>query len=201
MPQLEKQRHDLEQQYHDAGYDDVAYSTWTPGETIKGGRGIEKVGFAVGLSGKPAGVTPTGDELTVMSAPSVLRLGATVLRRALAKAFTRLPRLPAFAQGGKTSGVFRSASGDIPVLSGRAGPAASLPKGTPGFNAITSTHVEGHAAAIMRQRRIRRATIYINNPQICLPCQQNLPHMLPSGSRLTVVLPNGASTTFIGNAR
>ena len=93
MPQLEKQRHDLEQQYHDAGYDDVAYSTWTPGETIVGGHGIEKVGRAVGLSGKPAGVTPTGDEFEVAGAASVFRLGRIVFSKIAARrAAASLPR-------------------------------------------------------------------------------------------------------------
>ncbi len=109
--------------------------------------------------------------------------------------------LPEFVAGGKTSGVLRTAAGDTPLLSGRAGPAASLPKPSPGFNAITSTHVEGHASALMRQQGIQEAVLHINNPKICLPCQQNLANMLPPGSRLTVVLPDGSSILFIGNAR
>jgi hypothetical protein len=113
----------------------------------------------------------------------------------------RDPELPKFTRGEKTSGVLRTAAGDIPLLSGRAGPAASLTKPTAGFNAITSTHVEGHAAAMMRQQGIDHATLYINNPEICLPCKQNLANMLPSGSKLTIVLPDGTSTTYIGNAR
>jgi hypothetical protein len=112
-----------------------------------------------------------------------------------------VPKLPPYQQGAKTEGVIRTPSGDVPLRSGRAGPATSLPKGSPGFNAITSTHVEGHAAAHMRQNGLQEATIYINNPRICLPCRQNLAHMLPPDARLTVVLPDGSSETFIGNAR
>lgn len=111
------------------------------------------------------------------------------------------PKLPAYSPGEKTRGVFRAKGEDVPLLSGRAGPAASLAKATPGFNAITKTHVEGHAAAIMRQQGIKEATIYINNPKVCRPCQQNLANMLPSGAKLTVVLPSGVAKTFIGNAR
>jgi len=111
------------------------------------------------------------------------------------------PTLPEYVAGGKTSGVLRTATGDTPLISGRAGPAASLPKPTPGFNAITSTHVEGHAAALMRLGSIQETVLYINNPRICTPCQQNLANMLPPGSRLTIVLPNGLSVTFTGNVR
>ena len=111
------------------------------------------------------------------------------------------PVLPKFVAGGKTSGVLRVGMTDTPLRSGRDGPASSLPKQSPGFNAITSTHVEGHVAARMRQQGIQEATLYINNPAICLPCQQNLAHMLPPGSRLTVVLSNGMSKVFFGNPR
>ncbi len=205
VPRLEKQLGDLHQQYRDSGYDDVDYTRMSPGEHWVGGKGIENVGQAVAKGGSPAGPRPTGDEFEVVSAalagPAVLGLGKAVLGRALAKQVTSVPKLVTFVPGGKTTGVFRTASGDIPLISGRTGPAASLPKGTPGFNAITSTHVEGHAAAIMRQHGPKEATIHINNPQICLPCQQNLAHMLPPGGKLTVVLPDGTSRVFIGNAR
>jgi len=137
-------------------------------------------------------------------AAGLLGLGANINAAARLRASSPLRsilELPPFTKGGKTSGVLRTPTGDIALSSGRAGPATSLPKGTPGFNAITSTHVEGHAAAIMRQQGIQEATIFINNPRICLPCRQNLAHMLPPGARLTVMFPDGSSTTFIGNAR
>lgn|GEM_PF-1384376 len=111
------------------------------------------------------------------------------------------PRLETFQPRSKTHGVVRSNAGEFSIKSGRDGPAASMPKGSPGFNAITSTHVEGHAAAFMRQNGIQEATVYINNPKICLPCRQNLAHMLPPNSKLTVVLPDESSETFLGNAR
>ena len=52
---LEAQTRELEQKYRDAGYDQVEYSTWTPGETLISGRGIEEVGRAIdagGLAGR-----------------------------------------------------------------------------------------------------------------------------------------------------
>ncbi len=202
VPQLEKQLADLKKQYHDEGYDDVEYSTWTGGETIASGRGIEDVGWAVSRSSSPAGLRPTNVELGVaMGAPSVLALGRVALRKVLTNGAASIPELPAFSAGGKTSAVFRSPKGESSLVSGRAGPASLLAKPTPGFNAITSTHVEGHAAAMMRQQGISEATIYINNPRICLPCQQNLANMLPPTSKLTVVLPDGTFKTFIGNAK
>jgi hypothetical protein len=111
-----------------------------------------------------------------------------------------VPSLPKY-DGGKTSGVLRFGESDVPLLSGKAGPGETLPKPAPGFNAITSTHVEGHAAAMMRQQGIKEATLYINNPKICLPCRQNIEHMLPLGSKLTIVLPDGTTVTYLGNAR
>jgi hypothetical protein len=154
------------------------------------------------MSGSPAGLQPTNIEFDIALGGGVVRrLGKAALSKALTGAPKSIPKLPNFTQGGKTSGVLRTSSGDVPLVSGRGGPANLLAKPTPGFNSITKTHVEGHAAAIMRQQGIKEATIYINNPRICLPCQQNLANMLPSGSRLTVVLPDGTSRTFIGNAR
>ncbi len=111
------------------------------------------------------------------------------------------PKLPAFQTGGKTSGVLQVGEADIPLVSGKPGPAASLPRPAPGFNAITSTHVEGHAAALMRQEGMTPATLYINKAKICVPCCQNLEHMLPPGSKLTIVLPSGETATYIGNIR
>jgi hypothetical protein len=92
VPQLEKQRHDLEQQYHDSGYDEVPYSAWTPGETLVGGRGIEKVGSAVGMGGTPAGLKPTGIEVDIaLTAGGVLKLGRAILNRALSRVPTSVP--------------------------------------------------------------------------------------------------------------
>src|SRR5436309_15225186 len=38
--------------------------------------------------------------------------------------------------------------------SGYEGPAASMPQGTRGFDIITRSHAEGHAAALMRDQKI-----------------------------------------------
>jgi hypothetical protein len=84
---------------------------------------------------------------------------------------------------------------------GRTGPAQNAQKGPgSGFDpyTINSTHVEGHAAALMDQHGMNQATLYINNPVICPNCNQNLPSMLPSGASLTVVLPNGTAAIYVG---
>jgi hypothetical protein len=202
VPELEKQLRELEQAYSEAGFDETPYSTWTAGEMLVGGRGIKEVGSALDMAGSPAGLQATGVEFDLaLGAGAVRQLGRAALKKGVVKAPSSPPQLPTFTSGGKTTAVLRTQSGDVPLLSGRAGPAASLPKGTPGFNAISKTHVEGHAGAVMRQRGIKEATIYINNPRICVPCERNLATMLPAGSKLTVVLPDGTSKTFIGNAR
>jgi hypothetical protein len=82
-PELEKQQHGLEQQYHDSGYDEIPYQTWTPGETIVGGTGIEEVGRAVHMGGSPAGLKPTGIEFDIaLTAATVLQIGRAALRKA-----------------------------------------------------------------------------------------------------------------------
>lgn len=111
------------------------------------------------------------------------------------------PQLAPYVEGGPTSGIFKA--GDDPAIelqSGYDGPAKSIPLGTDGFDAYTRGHVEGHAAALMRQWGITEGTLEINNPDICVSCLKNLPTMLPAGSTLHVVLPNGKTIDFQGIA-
>jgi hypothetical protein len=110
--------------------------------------------------------------------------------------------LPSFSRPGPTSGVLQSPGKvDTPLISGRGGPASQMPQETPGFDRLTRTHVEGQAAALMRQQGISEGTLHINNPAICSNCVRLLPSMLPSGARLDVIMPNGTIKTFVGNAR
>lgn len=137
------------------------------------------------------------------AAPDALMLAsiAVPLRSlALRGALADVPILPEFA-GGKTVGLMRSSAGEAPLQSGWAGPAQSVPKGTPGFDIVTRTHVEGHAAAVMRQEALDAATLFINNPEVCVSCAKLLPRMLPSNSTLRVVLPNGEVIIFKGVAQ
>jgi SCP1.201-like deaminase len=109
------------------------------------------------------------------------------------------PQLAPYEYGGPTSGILKA--GDDPAVelqSGYNGPAKSIPLGTDGFDAYSRAHVEGHAAALMRQSGITEGTLEINNPDICLNCLRNLPTMLPAGSTLHVVLPNGKIIDFQG---
>jgi hypothetical protein len=109
------------------------------------------------------------------------------------------PNLPPFEEGGKTRGVLRTSAGDFPLESGWDGPAgANVPKGARGFDIVTRTHVEGHAAALMRQQGVSQGTLYINNPKVCSPCNRLLPRMLPPGAQLTVVPAGEESILFIG---
>ena len=102
------------------------------------------------------------------------------------------PQLAPYIPGGKTSGVLLSPTGDsIPLQSGYDGPAANMPPGSLGFDLITRSHVEGHAAALMWQEDFTDGTLYLNNPEICDPCLALLPRMLPPGATLQVVLPDG----------
>jgi len=109
------------------------------------------------------------------------------------------PTLPAYA-GGKTAGVLRTAAGDTPLLSGYKGPSATMPRGTPGMNGNIKSHVEAHAAAIMRQQGIQEATLYINRVPCAGAngCGAMLPRMLPEGARLRVLGPDGYVKIFVG---
>jgi len=109
-----------------------------------------------------------------------------------------VPTLPPFT--GKTIGVFRTETGDVTLQSGWPGPALEMPKGSSGFDIVTRTHAEGHAVALMWQGGLANGLLFINNPNgVCGTCAKLLPRMLAPGSTLTVVLPDGSTTTFTGN--
>jgi hypothetical protein len=109
------------------------------------------------------------------------------------------PDLPAYG-GGRTSGVLVRPDGSYVPLESGAGPATSLPKPRPGMNGLIVSHVEAHAAAIMRTEDLDTASLYINR----FPCYANgngclanLSRMVPTGSSLDVfVMPNGISGEF-----
>lgn len=74
-----------------------------------------------------------------------------------------------------------------------------IPRGKgSGFSAHVLTHVEGHAAAIMHERKVPKATLWIEK----CPCQScdreattpNISAILPPGSMLTIIDPGSAST-------
>ena len=102
--------------------------------------------------------------------------------------------------GGKTTGVLRTAAGDTALVSGYNGPSKSMPLGTPGMNGNIKSHVESHAASIMRQQKLAESTLFINRVPCAGPrgCGAMLPRMLPEGSRLKVVGPGGYNETFTG---
>jgi RHS repeat-associated protein len=84
------------------------------------------------------------------------------------------------------------------MSSGWDGPAEQIPRGTPGFDIVTRTHVEGHAAAQMRLDGVESAELFINNVEgPCSSCDKLLPTMLPSGAELRVVWPGGEQT-YVG---
>jgi hypothetical protein len=110
------------------------------------------------------------------------------------------PWLPPFVARRPTSGILRIPGEDIQLVSGTGGPATRMPPQAAGYDAYTRLHVEGNAAALMRELKIDRATLYINNPKICPNCTRLLPSMLPPGASLDVVLPSGVIVPFKGIA-
>lgn len=111
--------------------------------------------------------------------------------------------IPEYA-GGKTRGVLsRPDGGETVILSGVDG-ASKGTTGIPGMHNRIKTHVEAHAAVIIRRERLSEATLYINrapcptgNPR-SPGCFDNLPKMLPAGARLRVIGPDGFDHTFVG---
>ncbi|WP_437753911.1 DddA-like double-stranded DNA deaminase toxin [Sorangium sp. So ce1389] len=114
-------------------------------------------------------------------------------------AATGAPSLPVYT-GGETTGILRTATGDTPLISGYKGPSASMPRGTPGMNGRIKSHVEAHAAAVMREQGIKDATLYINQAPCssATGCGAMLPRMLPEGARLRVLGPDRYDQVFIG---
>jgi hypothetical protein len=109
-------------------------------------------------------------------------------------------RLPQFA--GKTQGILHvGGEEELPLISGYDGPSAEIAgKGLPGFNGHVLSHVEAHAAALMRLEEISEASLEINRIP-CLGangCVANLPRMLPEGAQLNIWGPEGYFRTFIG---
>jgi hypothetical protein len=101
--------------------------------------------------------------------------------------------LPTAKKGVKTYGVLVSRGSTESLVSGKGGPASRIAKGTPGFTGLTRTHVEGHAAAVMREEGIERAALFLNRPPCSVRpgCDANLERMLPPGAKLTVFFPGG----------
>lgn len=113
-----------------------------------------------------------------------------------------LDKLPQRAKSNdKTSGIFVAAEHEQQWISGRDGPARSMPSQSSGFDIVSKTHIEGHAAAFMHQNEIAEARLYINNSEICPSCQKNLSKMLPLDARLEVVLVDGTVKVFVGGRK
>lgn len=88
----------------------------------------------------------------------------------------------------------------IELQSGYDGPAAAMRR-NPGFDRLTLSQVEGHAAALMRQQGLMEGSLEINNQEICENCSNLLPTMLPPGAVLRVSLPDGSVREFNGISR
>jgi hypothetical protein len=112
-----------------------------------------------------------------------------------------LARLPARSgPKDKTFGILVAGNQEFMLASGYGGAARNVPRGTPGFNLTTRAHVEGHAAATMRQMGLEEATLYINNNPCAgvRGCNALLPSMLPPGSSLRIVSTSGFDQVYKG---
>jgi hypothetical protein len=171
----------------------------------------EQYAFTMGLAavisnagGASNGGTPasthTGSKQTPNSPLNPSSIAQALTAEEIAAFVASRVKLPPFT-GGKTSGALYSKNGivvDKNLKSGWNGPALLVAKGRSGFDIVTRTHVEGHAAAAMEQQCILEGILEINNPTICQSCYRNLPRMLAPDKSLIIVLPDGRCVTFTG---
>ena len=129
VPQLETQLGNLEKEYRESGYDDIAYGAWTAGETRIGGRGIQQVAYALGMGGSPAGLKPTGVEFDLaLGAMSLRQLAKAVVKRSLTRTPAKAPlggrvrevhqALDRIAQSQRTTAILETTDGTRIVASG-----------------------------------------------------------------------------------
>lgn len=114
------------------------------------------------------------------------------------------PGVPPY-DGGKVRGVLRLDDAETSLVSGEDGPGRWLVNNLPGGpgSGLTRawTHVEGHAAGIMREREVKRAELFINKAPCATgaaKCRFVLNKLIPAGSVLDVRFPNeqGGATTW-----
>ena len=106
--------------------------------------------------------------------------------------------------GGKVEGVLVRPDGtETRLVSGYAGPTAGV-SGVPRMNGNIKSHVEAHAAVLMRREGLLTATLYINK-EPCLTidprslgCHAALPHMLPENAAPRVIGPRSFDHTYLG---
>ncbi|MGD9720779.1 MAG: hypothetical protein AB7O59_13905 [Pirellulales bacterium] len=80
---LKEELRELEQEYKKAGYEEIGYTTWTPGETLVSGRTIGEVADVLQHTGSFARPTPTGIEFDLaLAGLSALKVGKAVSQRA-----------------------------------------------------------------------------------------------------------------------
>jgi hypothetical protein len=101
----------------------------------------------------------------------------------------------------------------VPLVSGEEGPGRWLldnHAGGPGSGRTRAwTHVEGHAASVMRQQNISRAELFINQvpcgPTGAAKCRNVLYKLLPTGGILDVHYPKDDGTVgtwrFVGGRK
>jgi hypothetical protein len=184
VPELEKQLRELEQKYHDAGYDDEPYGVWRADETWVGGVGIANVGRAVhSRGGSMIGPQSTGIEFDIaLGAGSLRQLGKFALKKVLSKTpaqaavKTRVSQvhsaLDRIAQSQRTTAVLETSDGTRIVASGgrdlTPSQRALLGRGEVAAR-FPNTHAELTALEHALQSGLRPARITVSRP-FCDDC-------------------------------
>ena len=120
----------------------------------------------------------------------------TMLRQA--RKFYNLPETPTEQDSTIVGVLIAEGRSPITLKSGtEGGPSGGLQRGGvprgpgSGLDRYTAGHVEGHAAAIMREQGIQKAILLIEK-YFCPNCDRNFPRALPKGSQVIVVSPDSA---------
>ena len=75
-----------------------------------------------------------------------------------------------------------------------------MPQGAAGFNIITRSHVEGHAAATMQTLNLTNGTLYLNNVPMRRGrgCDASVAADAWGGRQLRVVVPGEMNQVYVG---
>lgn len=157
--------------------------------------GLSSASSSLAKANAIPGAQPAAKALSQVSGSALA--GSSAITNFLGSPFPgSIPSLPQRTSAtDKTTGILVSGGRQTTLTSGWNGPASQMPQRSSGFDIISKSHVEGHAAALMHQNGWSSGILYINNLP-CTSCTSNLPKMLPSGSTLRIVVPTRFDQLF-----
>lgn len=156
-------------------------------------RGRDRHGADLGDRGKLTGAVSTPAPSTPATGPDYREPNHPIVH----------PDLPRYVEGTRCQGVLRIGDTEHHLSSGTTGPGRWLVENLPGGPGSGLTfawkHVEGHAAALMRQHDINHAELFLNlqpcGPEGPAKCRVVLHKLIPPNATLDVRFPRDDGTT------